>query len=162
MLDHAIKFFFLINFGNHLWTVIRVYGILQPSFKLANTNSNCFALLEGICGIYSLYILFFKPTIYTTIFKHELITERFADSLRTLLRNPSIDDRKMCLRELLAKLVDGNQKRALINIDYSSMENQVNFPENYIFNHSFAALNNSGINYTLVDHHTRRRRLSFT
>uniref|UniRef100_F1KRP3 Nuclear pore complex protein Nup160 n=1 Tax=Ascaris suum TaxID=6253 RepID=F1KRP3_ASCSU len=65
------------------------------------------------------------PTIYTTIFKHELITERFADSLRTLLRNPSIDDRKMCLRELLAKLVDGNQKRALINIDYSSMENQV-------------------------------------
>ncbi|VDK57133.1 unnamed protein product, partial [Anisakis simplex] len=64
-------------------------------------------------------------TVYTTIFKHELHTGRYKDSLRTLLSNPSVENQKICLRELLAKLIDADQRKVLVSLDYGNMEYQV-------------------------------------
>ncbi|VDD86622.1 unnamed protein product [Enterobius vermicularis] len=63
--------------------------------------------------------------IYTTLFKHELATSRYSDCVRTLLKNPSNDNRKMCLRELVAKLIDCNKMKELIILDYGIMQDYV-------------------------------------
>ncbi|VDM47167.1 unnamed protein product [Toxocara canis] len=63
-------------------------------------------------------------TVYVMVFKHELMTGWYVESLRTLLANPSMESRKVCLRELLAKLVDGNQKKILVELDYGDMETE--------------------------------------
>lgn len=61
-------------------------------------------------------------SLYTMQFKHELASGRYSECLRTLLMNPHLDTRKLCLRELLAKLIDSRKSAVLVGLNYGIME----------------------------------------
>ncbi|VDM94978.1 unnamed protein product [Thelazia callipaeda] len=65
------------------------------------------------------------PGLYTSVFKFELITERYENALNTLLSNPAPENRRMCLRELLAKLIEKKENALIINFCYGNMDQQV-------------------------------------
>ncbi|VDK80884.1 unnamed protein product [Litomosoides sigmodontis] len=65
------------------------------------------------------------PELYTSVFKFELITGRYEDALNTLLSNPVPENCRMCLRELLAKLIEQKKNAVLVGLNYGSMEQQV-------------------------------------
>uniref|UniRef100_A0A915PSA8 Uncharacterized protein n=1 Tax=Setaria digitata TaxID=48799 RepID=A0A915PSA8_9BILA len=65
------------------------------------------------------------PGLYTSVFKFELITERYEDALNTLLANPIPENRRICLRELLAKLIEQRKNAVIVNLNYENMEQQV-------------------------------------
>ncbi|MFH4975304.1 hypothetical protein AB6A40_002013 [Gnathostoma spinigerum] len=67
----------------------------------------------------------FLPEIYTALFKHELNSDLYCESLQTLSANPASDCRKKCLREFLARLVERNEIKILIDSDYGQMTDQV-------------------------------------
>uniref|UniRef100_A0A158Q7J8 Nucleoporin_N domain-containing protein n=1 Tax=Elaeophora elaphi TaxID=1147741 RepID=A0A158Q7J8_9BILA len=65
------------------------------------------------------------PGLYTSVFKFELITERYDDALNTLLSNPVPENRRICLRELLVKLIEQRKNAVLVGLNYENMEQQV-------------------------------------
>ncbi|VDK68116.1 unnamed protein product [Onchocerca ochengi] len=65
------------------------------------------------------------PGLYTSVFKFELITERYEDALNTLLSNPVPENRRICLRELLAKLIEQRKNAVIVDLNYGTMEQQV-------------------------------------
>ncbi|EFO22252.2 hypothetical protein LOAG_06232 [Loa loa] len=65
------------------------------------------------------------PGLYTSLFKFELITERYDDALNTLLANPVPENRRICLRELIAKLIEQGKNKVIVDLNYGNMEQQV-------------------------------------
>ncbi|KAL3993762.1 Nucleoporin Nup120/160 family protein [Acanthocheilonema viteae] len=65
------------------------------------------------------------PGLYMSVFKFELITGRYEDALNTLLSNPVPENRRICLRELLAKLIEQRKNAVLVGLNYENMEQQV-------------------------------------
>ncbi|VDN87486.1 unnamed protein product [Brugia pahangi] len=65
------------------------------------------------------------PGLYTSVFKFELITGRYEESLNTLLSNPVPENRRICLRELLAKLIEQRKNAVIVDLNYGNMEQQV-------------------------------------
>ncbi|CAG9533982.1 unnamed protein product [Cercopithifilaria johnstoni] len=65
------------------------------------------------------------PGLYMSVFKFELITGRYEDALNTLLSNPVPENRRICLRELLAKLIEQRKNAVLVGLNYGNMEEQV-------------------------------------
>ncbi|MCP9261467.1 hypothetical protein DINM_004472 [Dirofilaria immitis] len=65
------------------------------------------------------------PGLYTSVFKFELITERYEDALNTLLSNPVPENRRICLRELVAKLIEQRKNAVIVDLNYGVMEQQV-------------------------------------
>ncbi|OZC07683.1 hypothetical protein X798_05319 [Onchocerca flexuosa] len=65
------------------------------------------------------------PGLYTSVFKFELITGRYEDALNTLLSNPVPENRRICLRELLAKLIEQRKNTVIVDLNYGNMEQQV-------------------------------------
>ncbi|EJW84189.1 hypothetical protein WUBG_04899 [Wuchereria bancrofti] len=65
------------------------------------------------------------PGLYTSVFKFELITERYEEALNTLLSNPIPENRRICLRELLAKLIEQRKNAVIVDLNYGNMEQQV-------------------------------------
>lgn len=63
--------------------------------------------------------------MYTSVFKFELITERYEDALNTVLSNPVPENRRICLREFLAKLIEQKKNAVIVDLNYQNMEQQV-------------------------------------